>query len=59
MNSEDSPGFFAMGTGLTSETGTVSSIFLREHLSAEPFVHMKSRNGLFGGSDEILFVGAV
>ena len=59
MNPEDSPRLFAMGAGFTSETGTVPGIFFREHLSAKPFVHMKSRDGLFGGGNEILFIGAV
>lgn len=59
MNSEDAPGFLAVGAGFTTETGGISSVFLGKILFAKPFVHVESRDGLFGGRNEILFVGAI
>jgi hypothetical protein len=59
MDSEDAPGFFAVGAGFTTETGRVSGVFLGEIFFAKPFVHVKSRDGLFRGGNEILFIGAI
>jgi hypothetical protein len=42
-----------------TETGRISGVFLREILLTYPLVHVESRDGLFRGGNEILFVGAI
>lgn len=59
MNTENAPCFLSVGPSLTTETGGVSSVFLGEILFAKPFVHVKGRDGLFRGGNEILFVGTI
>lgn len=56
MNTENTPCIPTVASGFSPVAGRVTGIFNRNVLRSEPFVGVKSRNGLFRGRDEVLVV---
>jgi hypothetical protein len=59
VDSEDSLGFFSVGSSFTTETGTVASVAFRYLIFGEPFIHMGCRDGLVRGGNQIFLVYAI